>query len=277
MSNDFQPDIPGAEVIASPSFWPGRKNEWPVSGVVQHYTASLSERGLVKWMPQSKNSAHVFIFRNGHVVQMVKFGDRAFHAGEKMSKGFWPAGTPQPTNVNQFTIGIENCNAGWLIKGEDGKFYLPKKAGNGYVAGRPYKGPAPQEAADHTGKVRWWEPYSDKLVAANVEVIKRIVDKYPAVTMENIGFHSDVSPHRKTDPGPLWPHEHVLAEVFGKPEPVLPTPTAAAFEPDDDDDEIDAAAANRGDDNAEGEENPEWHYDHDAQMSMVDRVREPDE
>jgi len=271
----FKPDIIGAEVIESLRFWKDRLSDWPVSGVVQHYTASQSEQGLVKWMatPECEVSAHLFIFRNGHKVQMVRFADRAFHAGEKQGQGFWK-GQPQPTNVNNFTIGIENCNAGWLIKGNDGKFYMPKKTSSGYAAGSPYKGPAPEQAADHTGQMRWWEPYSDKLVAANIEVLKQIVDKYPSITMEDIGFHSDVSPHRKHDPGPLWPHEYVLAEVFGKPEPMLPTPTAPASEPDDDDDEIAALGANRGD-NAEGE-NPEWHYDYDAQMSMIDRVREPE-
>lgn len=269
----FTPDIPGAEVIPTKRFWPGRKAEWPVSGVVQHYTGSLSERGLVKWMPNSANSAHVFIFRNGHKVQMVPFASRAFHAGEKQGRGFWPPGQPQPTNVNQFTIGIENCNAGWLIKGSDGKFYLPKKVAGGYVAGRPYKGPAPEEAEDHLGKMRWWEPYSDALVAANIEVLKIIVDLYPAVAEDCVHFHSDVSPHRKYDPGPLWPHEYVLGEVFGH-SVTAPVPIVGATEPDDDEDELADVVENRSDDNAEGE-NPEWHYDYDVQMSMIDRVVDP--
>jgi len=272
----FLPDIPGAEIIPSKSFWAGRKAEWPVSGVVQHYTASASEGGLVKWMgtPESKNSAHVFIFRNGHVVQMVSFADRAFHAGEKQGKGFWPRGISQPTNVNQFTIGIENCNVGWLLQsGND--FYLPAKTTAGFVPGRKYSGPKPERAADHFGVMRYWEPYSDKLVAANIEVLKRIVDSYPIIQAKDICFHSDVSPHRKSDPGPLWPHDYVLNEVFGTEE-MIPPALADADDPDDDDDEIASLGDSRGD-NAEAEENPEWHYDYDEQMSMIERVIKPSE
>lgn len=270
------PDIQGALVVPSKRFWKGRKADWPVSGVVQHYTASTSEKGLVNWMASdgAKNSAHIFIYRNGTIVQMVRFADRAFHAGEKQAHGRWK-GKPQPTNVNQFTIGIENCNAGWLMKGDDGKFYLPKKTQSGYVTGRPYKGPEPKQAKDHMGQMRWWEPYADKLLLANVQVLKRIIEMYPNIQPEDVGFHSDVSPHRKHDPGPLWPHEWVLGEAFGKPTGNLYPVAFEVDDPDDDDDEIADLDANRGD-NAAGEENPEWHYDYDAQMSMIERVVDPE-
>lgn len=211
----FLPDIPGAVVVPSQRFWPGRKPNLPVAGVVQHYTASLAERVLVNWMASSAStSAHIFIYRDGTVVQMVRFGDRAIHAGEKMDKGFW-SGQPQPANVNHFSIGIENCNAGWLLKGKSGKFYLPKKKDGGYTFGKRYRGPDPILAKDHNGKERWWEPYSDALIAANIEVLKKIVELYPAITDDLIQFHSDVSPHRKFDPGPLFPHAYIIEQVFG--------------------------------------------------------------
>ena len=274
MSEMFPPDILDAEVVPSDKFWLGRKSAWPVTGVVQHYTASMSERGLVNWMTSghADNSAHLYLFRSGHIVQTVPFASRAFHAGEKMSKGYWPSGTPQPTNVNQFTIGIENCNAGWLIR-KGKKFYLPKRSGGSYVAGKLYRGPQPEEAEDHEGVARWWEPYSDKLVEANIAVLKQIVDQYPAITREGIGFHSDVSPHRKRDPGPLWPHEYVLYEVFGTGD-VVPVPLADAYEPDEDEDFLDVKE-NRGN-NAEGD-NPLDHYDYSNQMSMVEKVVDQDD
>lgn len=269
----FTPDIAGAEVVPSPKLWRGRKAKWPVSAVIQHYTASLAEAGLVKWMAESAStSAHLFIYRTGHVVQMVRFQDRAFHAGEKQGSGFWPPGKPQETNVNNFSIGIENCNVGWVLKQGD-RFFLPKFTTSGVVAGSPYKGPAPQQARDHTGAMRWWEPYTDELVAANVVCLKQIVDKY-GLGPEAIGFHSDVSPRRKTDPGPLWPHEYVLSEVFGSTKAdAASTPTVRA-EPVEDNknpDPEEGQADIRGD-NGFGTSNPEWHYDYDRRMSMIEEV-----
>ncbi len=221
----FSPDIPGAYVVPSPRFWAGRKSKLPVSGVVQHYTASLAEYPLVKWMASSATvSAHIFIYRNGTIVQMVKFSDRALHAGETMDKGFW-SGEAQPANVNHFTIGIENCNAGWLLRGKSGKFYLPKKRADGsYTFGKRYRGVDPVLAKDHNGKERWWEPYSDALIESNIKVLKRILELYPELTADLIQSHSDVSPHRKFDPGPLWPHQYIQQQVFG-------------LEEDDEDDE----------------------------------------
>lgn len=258
----FKPDIPGAEVVASSKFWVGRLKEHPISGVVQHYTASLSEQGLVNWMPQSANSAHLFIFRSGKVVQMVRFADRAFHAGDK--SGLW-LGKPQPTNVNNFTIGIENCNVGWVLKVKD-KFFLPKFVDGKVTPGTPYTGPAPQEAIGSDGVKRWWEPYSDKLVEKNIEVLKRIVDLYPAVTRDRVVFHSDVSPKRKTDPGPLWPHQYVLDSVYGGSAPKKPSlPSVSGTE----------NAKEKFSDDARGnnvDATAELHYDHEQQMSMVDPV-----
>lgn len=263
----FSPDVHGAEVIPSKKFWTGRLANRPVSGVVQHYTASLSERGLVKWMAaESDVSAHIFIFRDGHVVQMVKFSDRALHAGEKAGKGFWQ-GKPQPANVNHFTIGIENCNVGWVMK-KGNRFFLPKKSGTGFIPGTPYSGPTPELASDHLGVERYWEPYTDELVASNIEVMKHIVDLYPNISRDAVCFHSDVSPHRKSDPGPCWPHEYVLSEVFGGDS--VPASTVAAGTVEENDDEVANFKEARGD-NADGE-NPEWHYDYDAQMSMIERV-----
>ena len=197
-------------------FWAGRKGSLPVAGVVQHYTASLADMALVRWMVEhSNNSAHLYFLRSGETIQTVKFSDRAIHAGEKKNAGFW-LGQPQEHNANHFTIGFENCNAGWLIRGDSGRFYLPKKKDDGtYTFGKLYEGPTPQLAKDHLGVERYWEPYTEELVAANIEALKQTVDKYPAIEKDCIEFHSGISPHRKYDPGPLWPHAHVLGEVFG--------------------------------------------------------------
>jgi N-acetyl-anhydromuramyl-L-alanine amidase AmpD len=188
-----------------------------LAGVVIHYTGGGNGRALARWLagPDARVSAHLLNCRDGHVIQQVAFENEAWHAGEKNSMGFWK-GEPQPENVNRFTIGIENSNYGWLIKGIDGKFYVKRRAADGgWRAGRRYRGPHPIMAKDHTGVDRYWEPYTDAVVAANVEELKLIVDQNPDITRLDVGGHSDVSPHRKFDPGPLFPWSYVLDEVFG--------------------------------------------------------------
>lgn len=263
------------EWIPSPRFWRGRLDNYPIFGVVQHYTAAGNGRALAKWLASSSSvSTHVIICRDGHVIQQVNFEDRAFHAGEQMDKGFW-RGNPQPTNVNHFTIGLENSNYGALIK-DGGDFYTLRVGERGEEKGIIYPRhlPTPVEAEDHLGRLRWWEPYSDELVAANIEVLKRVVDKYK-IAREDIVGHSDVSPHRKLDPGPLWPSEYVLGEVYGSPTGAAPATVSVKSDPGETYPDMISSLEGRGD-NADGE-NPEWHYDYVEEMSMVERVHTGDE
>jgi len=188
-----------------------------VAGVVQHYTQAGNGRALARWIAtKAPVSAHILICRDGHTIQQVDFEHEAVHAGEFRSKGFWK-GQPQQDNANYFTIGIENSNYGWLIKDDDGKFWIPKKTVAGYEMWKPYNGPYPVQAADHRGQMRYWEPYPSALVAANVAVLRRIVALYPQITRRDIQGHSAVSPHRKFDPGPAFPGTYILDEVFGPP------------------------------------------------------------
>ncbi|MBV1929912.1 MAG: 1,6-anhydro-N-acetylmuramyl-L-alanine amidase AmpD [Gammaproteobacteria bacterium] len=58
------------------------------------------------------------------------------------------------------------------------------------------------------------EPYSDKQYQSLVQVCQQLLVSYPALSAERIVGHSDVSPGRKTDPGPAfdWPHFFTLLE-----------------------------------------------------------------
>lgn len=207
--------LPAWDWVPSPHCRSPRRSS--VTGVVQHYTGGGNGRALARWLagPDARVSAHILICRDGQVIQQVEFENEAWHAGEEAAKGFWK-GLPQPENVNRFTIGIENSNYGWLLR-NDHKFYIPKKTATGYKPGRLYKGPWPVMARDHNGKLRFWEPYPESLIKANIEVLKRIVELYPSIQREDIQSHSSVSPHRKYDPGPLFPWEHILSAVFREP------------------------------------------------------------
>ncbi|MEM8555414.1 MAG: N-acetylmuramoyl-L-alanine amidase [Pseudomonadota bacterium] len=74
--------------------------------VVLHYTAmDTAEAALDRLCdPKHEVSAHYLISENGRLWQMVREGDRAWHAG----RGSWG----QVTDVNSHSIGIELANTG---------------------------------------------------------------------------------------------------------------------------------------------------------------------
>jgi AmpD protein len=98
-------------------------------------------------------SAHLFIRRDGGVLQFVPFGRRAWHAGESCFRA--------RTCCNDFSIGIE-------LEGEDET------------------------------------PYDERQYAALDGVIRALCQAYPALTPRAIAGHCDISPGRKTDPGPAF-------------------------------------------------------------------------
>jgi len=226
-----------------------KKRRSAVTGVVQHYTAAGDGLAVAKWfagkavyegklVDAPMSSAHVIICRDGAVIQQVPLASEAFHAGEANSKGRWK-GKPQPENVNHFTVGIENSNYGILTK---------TRTGFKTSSGRTYRGLEPQQALDHEGVERWWEPYPEALLQSNIQVLKRVVQLYPAVTRADVQSHSDVAPYRKHDPGPLFPHARILDAAFPK----------SGDEPLDDDNFL-VLQANRGDLD---------HYDLDEEMCI---------
>ncbi len=104
----FTPDHAGADVRASPNF--GQRIG--VAGpdmIVLHYTGMESGPAAEAWLcnPASQVSAHYLVHEDGRIVQMVREGDRAWHAG----KSFWQ-GT---TDINSRSVGIEIVNPGHAL------------------------------------------------------------------------------------------------------------------------------------------------------------------
>lgn len=95
-------------------------------------------------------SAHLFIKRNGDLVQFVPFTKRAWHAGESFFQG--------ETRCNDFSIGIE-------LEGTD------------------------------------TIPYEKEQYEQLGQVIRVLMQAYPAITLDRIVGHVDIAPGRKTDPG----------------------------------------------------------------------------
>lgn len=98
-------------------------------------------------------STHLFIRRDGELVQFVPFTERAWHAGESCFQA--------RERCNDNSIGIE-------LEGEDGL------------------------------------AYDDRQYATLIPLLAAMLQAYPALSARRIAAHSDISPGRKTDPGPAF-------------------------------------------------------------------------
>jgi N-acetylmuramoyl-L-alanine amidase len=104
----FAPDHPGAEVRVSPNFGPRRVAMRP-DMIVLHYTGMETGAAAESWLcdPASEVSSHYLVHENGHVVQMVRESDRAWHAGKSSWRG--------DADMNSCSVGIEIVNPGHLL------------------------------------------------------------------------------------------------------------------------------------------------------------------
>lgn len=171
--------------------------------IVLHYTASggLNGHGDVSYLmkPQAKASAHFVVGRAGDISQIVELGRKAWHAG----KSFWNG----KANANDFSVGIEIDNWGWLTKRADGSFYSytgEKIEPARVVEARHKHSSCPQ---------KYWEAYPPVQIESTVKLIKALKSYLPSLT-EIVG-HEDIAPGRKTDPGPALPWQHILAATEG--------------------------------------------------------------
>lgn len=101
----FAPEHDGAEVRVSPNFGP-RQAGLRADMIVLHYTGMQFGASAEAWLcdPASEVSAHYLVHEDGHVVQMVRESDRAWHAGRSSWRGV--------TDINSCSIGIEIVNPG---------------------------------------------------------------------------------------------------------------------------------------------------------------------
>jgi N-acetylmuramoyl-L-alanine amidase len=94
-----------ADVIASPNHGERARGRAP-DMIVLHYTGMPDAKDALARLcsPDSKVSAHYFVFEDGRVVQMVPETRRAWHAGESVWLG--------ETDINSCSIGIEIAHPG---------------------------------------------------------------------------------------------------------------------------------------------------------------------
>jgi len=147
-------------VIHSISLPPG---VYTGNGVIDFFCNKLiiTEHAYYQEIKDLKVSAHLFIKRDGQIIQFVSFNNRAWHAGESYFNN--------RTNCNDFSIGIE-------LEGTD------------------------------------VEAFTKNQYASLFLCTQAILKAYPVISpTHNIVGHQDISPDRKSDPGPFFDWKGYLA------------------------------------------------------------------
>lgn len=159
--------------------------------IIMHYTAGGSVESAVSHLidPENEVSAHLVVGRGGEVVQMVPFNRIAWHAGKSQWGG--------RVSLNQYSIGIEIVNAGYLD---------PVSEGFQSWFGQRYPESEVLKFEDEHG-VTYWHKYTESQLDKVFELTKVLCSTF---NIKNILGHSQISPGRKVDPGPAFPMERFL-------------------------------------------------------------------
>lgn len=206
----------------SPRFWPGMHRYLQMNfdnrmqGTITHYDALYSAERAVRGFTRNKkgpSSTHFIIARNGKLYQLVSIKDRAWHAALKKRDGkpiewldnggkFPMANGRSTANPNQWFIGIDFSNLG----------HLTEKKGE-YWSSIGTKVPVENVFFDPDNNSKPWENYTEEALETYVElqtVLGLTLDLKEAMNYR----HSDVSPTRKSDPGPALPFELLIDEAY---------------------------------------------------------------
>jgi len=167
--------------------------------IVVHFTAGRSAESSISHLlkPGSGASAHLVIGLDGSVTQLARFNQRAWHAGRSSWRG--------RRDVNSFSIGIELDNPGRL-----------EPVGDKYRAwfGTTYSADKVIKASHkHEHKVSCWHIYPEAQLEACMNVCEALAEHY---AIADIVGHEDISPGRKTDPGPAFPMDNFRSRLFGR-------------------------------------------------------------
>ncbi len=175
--------------------------------LVIHYTAGPDLDSSVRWLcrKEARASAHLCIGRDGSIVQLAPFNRVTWHAGISRWNGI--------KGLNRHSIGIELDNAGRLKRQGEGEWTS--------WFGRRY--PEEEVAIDthkHEVEEAGWHTFTPEQIRATLEVSALLVDHYG---LKDVLGHDDISPGRKSDPGPAFPLESLRARLLGREEHQPPT------------------------------------------------------
>lgn len=157
--------------------------------LIIHYTAGRSAESSVNFLAKDsvKASAHLVVGRDGKIFQLVDFNKIAWHAGVSEYAG--------RSGFNAYSIGIELDNAGPLQKtGDQYKSWFGKNYPEEEVVKAKHRN-------ENTEK--YWHAYTEEQITACYSICELLIDSYPQI--KYMLGHEEISPGRKTDPGPAFP------------------------------------------------------------------------
>ena len=164
--------------------------------LVMHITGGTNFQGVVNYFknPSSGVSAHLVIGRDGRVVQILPFDAIAFHCGFSYWEG--------DENLNQYSIGIEVDNAGYLSGGP----------GNWSFKGVPIPDSHVIEATHwKSTSSRGWETFPDNQLETTFKIAEALVRHYG---IKEIIGHDEINLINRLDPGPLFPLQKLRDRIY---------------------------------------------------------------
>jgi len=171
--------------------------------IVIHYTAGASASSSADSLadPGVQASAHLVVGREGELIQVTPFDRVAWHAG--VSEYTFPDGRKR-SSFNGFSIGIEIDNPGDLTRTLDGyQTWFGRRVA-----------PADVVEAVHRNetKARFWHAYTELQIPLVERICRALIDRY---AIKAILGHEEISPGRKTDPGPAFPLDKLRNHLLG--------------------------------------------------------------
>jgi N-acetylmuramoyl-L-alanine amidase len=178
----------GARWVPSPNFRP-RKADETLQAIILHGTWMDKDDDVLSRLTDAaaQVSAHYYITRQGEVIQLVDEIHVAWHAG----RSSYPGLAAEAESLNGISLGIELANKG--------PFATPPAAGTECL---PDDSPLWQKA----------EPYTEAQYEALGHLLDDILSRH-SISPDHILGHSEVSPGRKSDPGPHFNKARVLLNL----------------------------------------------------------------
>lgn len=167
--------------------------------VVVHYTAGITLDSAVRTLcdPASKASAHFVVDRDGSIVQLVELDTIAWHAG--VSRHLNRSG------LNKFSIGIEIVNAGRLNRTAAGDLLT-------WFGRRIEAHDGVELMHRNESAAAWWHTYPEAQIDSVFTLTQQLV---AGLSIKHIVGHEEISPGRKSDPGPAFPLDRMRARLLG--------------------------------------------------------------
>jgi len=176
-----------------PEMYLGRsKRRKPPTMIVVHTTAGWTKKGAIRTLMRKHLGYHYILDYDGSVDMLS-------------DPAIWNTWHAPPTNM--YSIGISFVNVAWERKG-----VKEKKIANNTEPWKEYQWLHPR--TKRIDRKRKWQPFTNEQVNSYVTLMRQLVQKFN-ITRENVKMHAEVSKTGKMDPGPAFPWEQTLNQIYG--------------------------------------------------------------